>query len=256
MKNFRIKTLKDGRTMLNLGCGPKTNWEWNNIDFSPYATLARHRTFARILLKVSILDKERYLMSVKIDPDIIRWDLRNGIPFEDETFDVVYHSHFLEHLDRGLALPFLRECYRVLKRNSIIRVVVPSLEAMVNDYIASISALESGDETSFTAHEEAVRELIEPMVYREHPTTRQQSVLQRIVERVVRGNARKAGELHRWIYDSYTLGALLLSVGFSDVEAEDAFTSRIENFNSFCLDLNEDGSVYKSGSLWMEAVKK
>ena len=34
------------------------------------------------------------------DQCVIAHDLRRGIPFADESFDVVYHSHVLEHLSR------------------------------------------------------------------------------------------------------------------------------------------------------------
>jgi predicted SAM-dependent methyltransferase len=30
---------------------------------------------------------------------VIHWDLRGGVPFPGESFDAVYHSHLLEHLE-------------------------------------------------------------------------------------------------------------------------------------------------------------
>ena len=41
-----------------------------------------------------------------------------GIPFPNDSFDAVYHSHFLEHLNKDDAPDFLLECYRVCKPSS------------------------------------------------------------------------------------------------------------------------------------------
>jgi hypothetical protein len=37
------------------------------------------------------------------------YDLNKDVPFGDEVFDVVYHSHFVEHLQKQKALEFLNE---------------------------------------------------------------------------------------------------------------------------------------------------
>src|SRR4051812_49262715 len=112
---FPIKRLADGRAMLNLACGTKMDWGWNNLDFSPYALLARKEWLARGLKAAGLLSGERQDRLRQTDPSIIRWDLRKGIPFEANVFDVVYHSHFLEHIDPQFAPPLLKECHRVLK---------------------------------------------------------------------------------------------------------------------------------------------
>jgi hypothetical protein len=39
---FPIKRDPSGYALLNLACGTKTDYSWNNLDFSPYATLKRH----------------------------------------------------------------------------------------------------------------------------------------------------------------------------------------------------------------------
>ena len=99
-KTFEVKHLEDGRSMLNLACGGKMHPEWNNIDFSTLSLLTKNMGLTEILRKANILSEKRFQRLLKTDPDIIRWDLRKGIPFEDNTFDVTYHSHFLEHLDK------------------------------------------------------------------------------------------------------------------------------------------------------------
>src|SRR5580704_992300 len=82
---------------LNLGCGDRFHPNWENLDFVP------------------------------VDRTVKAHDLRRGIPYPDGCFDVVYHSHVLEHFSKVEAPQFLRECFRVLAPSGIIRVVVPDL---------------------------------------------------------------------------------------------------------------------------------
>lgn len=89
---------------LNVGCGNKLHKDWVNVDMASSST------------------------------DVIVANLLKGIPFPNESFDVVYHSQVLEHFPKEKALNFIKECFRVLKPNGIIRVVVPDLENIVDEY--------------------------------------------------------------------------------------------------------------------------
>ena len=103
------------RTYLNLGCGDRFDQEWTNVDYSSSNSV------------------------------VLRHDLRRGIPFPDDQFDVLYHSHLLEHLPRGFALPFLRECYRAMKVGGIIRVVLPDLERIAGVYLKALQEAVRGN---------------------------------------------------------------------------------------------------------------
>jgi predicted SAM-dependent methyltransferase len=94
----------DKLNKLNVGCGNKFHSDWVNVDMISYSP------------KVKVVD------------------LTKGIPFSDNSFDVVYHSQVLEHIPKEKAEYFIKECYRVLKPNGIIRVVVPDLENIVDEY--------------------------------------------------------------------------------------------------------------------------
>jgi SAM-dependent methyltransferase len=123
---------------LNLGCGNRFHPEWTNIDAS------------------------------YVDPHVQIHDVRKGLPFSDETFDVVYHSHLLEHLPREAALPFSRECYRVLKRGGIIRVAVPDLERIARLYLQTLDKALLGHAESRNDYIWAMLELYDQAV-REKP---------------------------------------------------------------------------------------
>jgi hypothetical protein len=66
---------------------------------------------------------------------------------------------------------------------------------------------------------------------------------------------RHQGEVHRWMYDRYSLRRALEKVGFTEVTQCSAQESRIEGWKAFGLDSEPDGTVYKPDSLFYEAVK-
>jgi SAM-dependent methyltransferase len=252
---FIPKKAKDGRCLLNLACGSKTHWSWNNIDFSPYSRLSHHRQTARLLRACGILSEYRYETLLRVDPDIIAWDLRRGIPFEEGVFDAVYSSHFIEHVDRDAVPGVFQECHRVLKPHGVLRIAVPDLLSIVEDYSRSARLLENGDRSQMGTHKEAVNQLFEQMVRLKAVGGSRQVRLVRCLEYLLRGDVRKRGELHRWMYDKYTLGELLGDCGFAEVGSTTAHESGIAGWSCFHLDTNEDNTVYMAGSLYMEGVK-
>ena len=48
------------------------------------------------------------------------------IPENDNSISLIYCSHTLEHLDEGSAIQFLRECFRILKTNGVLRLNLPN----------------------------------------------------------------------------------------------------------------------------------
>jgi len=120
--------------LLNLGCGSKTAPGWINMDL-----VAAH-------------------------PDVVAYDLRNGIPFDDEYFDAVYHAHFLEHISPEEAQGVLKECFRVLKPGGVIRVVVPDLEMLSRLYLEKLEAAVDGGMHTEEEYDWVVLNLIDQMV--------------------------------------------------------------------------------------------
>lgn len=122
------------KSYLNLGCGDRFSTDWTNVDF------------------------------VSTNRDVIQYDLRKGIPFGDSQFEVVYHSHILEHFPKNLAPPFLRECHRVLKEGGIIRLAVPDLQRMAQLYLELLDKAEAGDEVSKLRYEWVLLEMYDQTV--------------------------------------------------------------------------------------------
>jgi len=119
---------------LNLGCGSRYHPAWTNVDF------------------------------VATGPGVISCNLRKGISFADETFEVVYHSHLIEHFTRDEAKDFICECKRVLKPGGIIRVVVPDLEAIVRTYLMTLESARRGISESEADYSWMIIELLDQLV--------------------------------------------------------------------------------------------
>ena len=62
-------------------------------------------------------------------------DLLGRLPLADNSAQLVYSSHFLEHIPKPQVENFLRECLRVLKPGGLIRLVLPDLENMARTYL-------------------------------------------------------------------------------------------------------------------------
>lgn len=243
---FSIKSV-DGLAYLNVGCGARMHPAWNNIDFSLSARVSKYQGLVRGFAAIGLLTADRQKNIQAISPDIIVWDLRKGIPFPDESFDAVYHSHFLEHLPRNAAPGFLNECRRVLKPNGVLRVAVPDLMKNVRLYLDTV------DDPS--EHEKAIESMFDQMVRTDISGARRQPPIMRWIENKVRGGAEGIGERHKWMYDAISLKRIMESLGFSEIHEKTAGGSAIGNWAKFRLDLNSDGSEYKPESLYLEACK-
>lgn len=70
--------------------------------------------------------------------DVRQVDLLKKLPYKNNTFDVVYCSHFIEHIHLDKIQEFLTECKRVLKPKGLIRIVLPDFENMAREYVKNI----------------------------------------------------------------------------------------------------------------------
>lgn len=92
---------------INLGCGNIYLAEdgWDNYDYSPSHS------------------------------SVQRANLLGPLPIQDESAELVYSSHFLEHIPYDLVRGFLSECYRILAPGGILRLVLPDLEELCQSYL-------------------------------------------------------------------------------------------------------------------------
>ncbi len=255
MRRFKAKQSSDGRYLLNFGCGSRIHRDWNNVDFSAYAFLRNHTWIARIGGMAGIISAKRMSRLESMDAAIVRADLRKGLPYGQDTFDVVYSSHTLEHFPVGLASFLIEETLRVLKPGGVLRLVVPDLEQIAALYQGSVERLKKGADGADDSHRAAVSMLFEQMVRREPAGTGEQKGLAKLFDRLLLGSAARRGELHRWMYDYYSLAALLESRGIVDTRKLSYQESGIDRWCGFGLDHNSAGAEYKPYSLYIEGRK-
>lgn len=269
--------------MLNVGCGEQFHSDWTNIDLTP------------------------------VNKGIVTCDLTNGLPFDDGSFDVVYHSHVLEHLNASDGVAFLKECFRVLRRGGLLRIVVPDLEQIAALYLEMHDRAWDGEVEAESDYAWMKLELLDQLVrersggrmgeYMADPKIRNSTfvrsrvggeysrclqssfwhpanlrnpsrakirlrackewlarkfiwlLLGRVAENAFsEGLFRCSGEVHRWMYDRFSLRDLCCRVGFSDFEIMTAETSCIPGFNDFELDI-VGPEIRKPDSLFIECFK-
>jgi predicted SAM-dependent methyltransferase len=123
-----------GTKMLNIGCGSTHHPDWINLDVS------------------------------SVDPSVLEFDIKNGLPFTAESVTVCYSSHLLEHLDKEAAPLFLAECMRVLQSGGVIRLVVPDLEVIAREYLRLVAVAAAGDKSSESAYDWIMLEMYDQAV--------------------------------------------------------------------------------------------
>jgi predicted SAM-dependent methyltransferase len=131
-RNIKYKN-SDSFVKVNLGCGLKCLPGWINIDGSLTALFGSKKFifFNKLLYKLAGSSKH---YSFDVYNKIVRecnlkfYNLQNGVPLGDDSADVIYCSHFLEHLNKNDGRHFLKECFRSLKNGGLLRVVVPDLD--------------------------------------------------------------------------------------------------------------------------------
>lgn len=57
--------------------------------------------------------------------------------FEDNSVDYIYCCHALEYFDRTMGNIALKEWFRILKPDSILRIAVPDFESIIHNYLKS-----------------------------------------------------------------------------------------------------------------------
>lgn len=86
---------------LHLGCGEHHLDGWINIDFQRYPGV-----------------------------DVV-WNIKYEMPIDDNSCALIFHEHVLEHFSLEDGLVVLRQCHKKLQPGGVLRVAMPSLDAML-----------------------------------------------------------------------------------------------------------------------------
>ena len=189
---------------VHLGCGDDIRSGWVNID---------------------LFDGGRKSSTPAPRPQtiIISHDLRLGLPLEDSSCELIYSSHFFEHLSFADGARLMRDSCRALRRGGVFRAALP-------DFRADFEAYLRGDESFFAPLDE-------------HGLMRGFDPRHRTFVDYLNYCVYQYGE-HVAIYDQQKMIRVLLDVGFEKATE-----------SGFRPDLDPHSDLRRRYSFYVEAVK-
>lgn len=120
---------------LQLGAFDQAVEGWVNTDVTPQLLVARVPGLPRLLHRFGVIDDRRWEQHRRGAFRALRWlDVSRRFRFPDASFEAVYCSHLLEHLQADVAERCLSEAHRVLVPGGVLRIAVPDLDNMVRRY--------------------------------------------------------------------------------------------------------------------------
>lgn len=201
-KKTRRSFVNKTNLYVNAGCGGAGLAEnWVNIDYSQY----------------------EHVNCV--------FDCRKDFPFADNSVKAVYTEHFFEHLDYLNEVPyFLKNCYRIMQENGVLRIIIPDAEKYLLAYcqdgwdgLKKTRPLDDNlNDTLMGGHYDTKMQLINEVF-------------------------RQGGE-HKYAWDFETIKLSLLNAGFTKVY-------KMSYMKSYDQKLEIDQLVRKPESLYVEAIK-
>lgn len=157
---------------------------WLSTDVTPHLFVAKIPGLACLMHKLGIMSDARYAEHRRGAFKRVRYhDVTKKWPFNDESFEAIYSSHVLEHLTLRGARICLTESYRCLKKGGVLRILVPDLDAYINDY--------------------------DPKTALQWATN------------LFEANELKEKNMHHFMYNFESLRTLIKSAGFGDVIRQD-----------------------------------
>jgi predicted SAM-dependent methyltransferase len=112
---------------VQFGCGWSAPEGWLNFDSSPTLRFERLLLVGRLYTR----NRQRFPAAVRIG------DVVQGLPISPESCKGVFCSHVLEHLALEDFRTALRHINSYLRQDGIFRFVLPDLERLARDYLAS-----------------------------------------------------------------------------------------------------------------------
>ncbi|MCA9669791.1 MAG: methyltransferase domain-containing protein [Myxococcales bacterium] len=213
-----------------------------NYDLSPNLLLSHVYPLVEALSKVGLVDARRLetIQSFRAVKDHMKWGrIIDRVPHPTGSLDVVYASHFLEHIDREDALNLLKDIHRALRSGGVVRIVVPDLEHLTREYVTALAEDESNDPPANYYLKRL--EVIDNAHYR-RPMMRLRTAL--LVAFGLHGMR------HRWMWDWRSMRAAMIEAGFNSPR-------RCQNAGSSVPSLRQAETATPMGehSLYVEAVR-
>jgi predicted SAM-dependent methyltransferase len=170
---------------LHIGCGTNFVEQWINIGLfdTPGAIY--------------------FSSKIKNQASFIHFDMTRELPIDPNTIQYIYASHFIEHLNFQQGLNFIKNCYKIMKKDGIIRLTFPDLELWIQKYIEN-------DQNFFKKYYDSTKNI------------------NNLPDLKTKGEifmSQLHGWGHAWGYDFDSIKDLLERTGFSRVIRKKAFES-------------------------------
>lgn len=177
------------KVLLHIGCGMINSPEFINIDAQPYAHV-----------------------------HVVTDDISRLPGFADETADLIYMCHVLEHIRAAHVEAVLREMRRVLKVGGTLRLSVPDFDRLIDVYKAAGEDLDA-------------------------------------IHMQLMGGQDSQYNVHYCAFNRRSLSELLRKVGFADVRPWDPSNCRHHDFKDKACKIMTVGDQSFAISLNLEAIK-
>lgn len=190
---------------INIGCGLSGIEGWHNLDNSPTIWMSR----------IPLLN--RLLKTPAWPRDVRRYDVRKGLPYPDDCVRYIYSSHAFEHFTRAESLGIAKDCLRVLGPGGVLRIVVPDLALIVQEYVADGSPQAAQTFLLRLSLNHSLHDFVHP------------------------------GSNHSQMFDAKSLVDLLREAGFARVEVSSYRKSAIPEIDQLDLEVRRRESLYVEG---------
>ena len=213
---------------IHLGCGVVTPAGWVNVDGSLNALLTKIKPLRYLIQLLRVVPQK--IIDIDWDPDILIHNVRNKLPFENNSAAAIYTSHLLEHLYLKDADKLLSEAYRVLMPGGFLRIMVPDLQELVLAYI--------NESEKSVVENSASDRFIKALGFRDSEPPKGHLIYRFLF------NFQDL-HTHKWMYDFASLRHHLLKAGFVKISRKKRHQSKIKNIKE----------VEKNDGLIIEAEK-
>ena len=198
---------------LQCGCGDAVRVFWLNSDTGALGDESGATTEPGRLYQLD--DGPRYYF---------HHDALEPYPLQDASVNAAYSEHFIEHVEPGQAIAWLREMHRVMRPGAVIRIVTPDMRKYVEGYLDPEGAF-------FAEHRSRVTELLDP---------------EALERRCFMVNQTFQFWGHKWIYDFDELRYALGQAGFDEgsVEERGYRESQVPELTTMDIPARNDESIY------------
>jgi predicted SAM-dependent methyltransferase len=205
---------------VNIGCGKTPTEGWKNLDNSLSLRLARLPFLVGLLRSLRLIQKPQYdYIQYARSHNIEFGNATKRLPLPDNSVEVLYSSHMIEHLDRQEIDHFLNEAMRVLKPGGVLRLAFPDINLYVAQYLE---------------HRDADRFVASTLMTHARPRS-----LSEHVQSLIVGDRH-----HLWMYDGESLSRLLTKHGFVNASPMPKGETRIVNSGPLNLSERPQDSAY------------